>query len=209
MNLVFATLMAGVAMGFFAGFTPGPLSTLVITQTLRYGYREGIKVSAAPLITDLPIIGVCLFALDRFGDFSPAMAVLSFAGAVYLLTLSYKSLRYHEGQLPISETRPESIRQGVLINFLNPHPYIFWVTVGLPYLILAKEEGRAAVFLFFLAFYVFLVGSKLLLALLTGKARAFLTGKGYLYVMRCMSLLLAFFAIMLIKTGLECWLKTV
>ena len=46
----------GVVFGLAAGLMPGPLLALVIQQTLRHGPGEGIKVAAAPLLTDLPIV---------------------------------------------------------------------------------------------------------------------------------------------------------
>ena len=51
-----ALVSAGLVYGLSAGFSPGPLMALVISQTLKHGIREGAKVAVAPLITDLPII---------------------------------------------------------------------------------------------------------------------------------------------------------
>jgi hypothetical protein len=49
------------------------------------------------------------------------------------------------------------------------------------------------------SFYLFLVGSKVVLALVVGKSRAFLTGKGYLYIMRILGVVLTAFAFLLLK----------
>jgi len=49
-------LLTGAALGLSAGLSPGPLLALVIVQTLTYSVREGVKVAAAPLVTDLPIV---------------------------------------------------------------------------------------------------------------------------------------------------------
>ena len=53
----------GTLLGLAAGFSPGPLLVLVISETLRHTIKEGIKVSAAPLLTDIPILLVSLFIL--------------------------------------------------------------------------------------------------------------------------------------------------
>ncbi|MDY6953588.1 MAG: LysE family translocator, partial [Thermodesulfobacteriota bacterium] len=50
------TLAIGIVLGLSAGFAPGPLLALVISQTLRHNAVEGLKVALAPLVTDLPII---------------------------------------------------------------------------------------------------------------------------------------------------------
>jgi threonine/homoserine/homoserine lactone efflux protein len=38
-------LTAGIVLGLSAGFSPGPLTAFVISQALRYGVKEGLKVS--------------------------------------------------------------------------------------------------------------------------------------------------------------------
>ena len=43
-----ALLGSAVVYGLSAGFSPGPLLALVISQTLRYGIREGVKAAWRP-----------------------------------------------------------------------------------------------------------------------------------------------------------------
>lgn len=60
-------LIAGMTLGLYAGFSPGPLLILVISQTLKHGYKEGVKVAFAPIITDVPIILITvLFFINGF-----------------------------------------------------------------------------------------------------------------------------------------------
>jgi len=58
---MFIHLFTGLMLGLTAGVAPGPLLTLVVSQTLRYGVREGIKIAIAPIFTDLPIILAALW----------------------------------------------------------------------------------------------------------------------------------------------------
>ncbi len=67
-----SALLVGAMFGLSAGFAPGPLLTLVVTQTLQYSVREGIRVSMAPLITDVPIILISFFILSRLATFEMA-----------------------------------------------------------------------------------------------------------------------------------------
>ena len=41
---------------------------LVITQTLKHGAREGLKVAMVPLLRDAPIIAASLWILARLGN---------------------------------------------------------------------------------------------------------------------------------------------
>ena len=86
-------ITAGITFGLSAGLTPGPLLTFVITQTLRHGPREGIKVAAVPLITDLPIIALCLLVLSRVAGLDPLLGTLSLAGGLFVFYLAWDSFR--------------------------------------------------------------------------------------------------------------------
>ena len=172
---------------------------LLITQTLRHNTREGIKVAAAPLITDLPIVLLSLFVLIQLEHFNRALALISMAGGLYVLYLSYGCFRMKPFTLGEMKTDPRSLKKGVLVNFLNPNPYLFWLTFGGPFILKLREAGRLAPFAFFFSFYLSLIGSTVFLALIAGKSRTLLNSRAYLFVMRALALSLALFAFLLIK----------
>lgn len=43
-------LVSGCVFGLAGGFSPGPTTTVVVSQTLRFGVLEGIKVAIAPAL---------------------------------------------------------------------------------------------------------------------------------------------------------------
>ena len=75
----------------------------------------------------------------------------------------------------MTASAPTSARQdllhGALINFLNPHPYLFWAAVGAPTVITAWRTQPAGAIAFIAGFYLLLVGSKIVLALLLSRAQ--------------------------------------
>jgi threonine/homoserine/homoserine lactone efflux protein len=89
---------------------------------------------------------------------------------------------------------PRSLRKGIIANFLNPNPYVFWLTVGSPTVIKALDVGWITAALFIAGLYVFLVGSKVLTAVLVGKSRRFLKSRNYIYTVRALGVILFFFA---------------
>ena len=195
--------IAGIILGFTAGMSPGPLLALVISQSLSYGIKEGIKVALAPLITDTPIIiGTFLIGAQIAGD-SPVLGLLSLAGAVYISYLAWESLTIKLLEQSDPARRPHSIKKGVLANFLNPQPYLFWITVGTPLLIKSWAIKPANALLWVVGFYALLVGSKITLAILVGYWRKLLQGKVYLWINRCMGAVLLLFAATLARDGLS------
>ena len=88
--------------------------TLVMAQTLKHGVGEGIKVSLAPLVTDLPIIFVVLLILDRLTHIDLVLGAISLFGAGYLIYLGYESLIF-KGEMPSDQVEaPTMLLEGYI-----------------------------------------------------------------------------------------------
>jgi len=197
------SLIAGIVLGLSSGFSPGPLSTLVISQSLQYGAREGIKVALAPFVTDLPIIVVSVFALSKISDFQTGLGMISLAGGVFLLYLAYSSFRTTKIDVEIDTSSPQSLGKGTIVNFFSPSPYLFWLTVGAPNVIAAWTQSPLIAVAFLASFYTCLIGGKICLALIAAKSRALLSGNAYGYVMRFLGASLLVFAFLLFRDGIN------
>ncbi len=196
-------LSAGIVTGLSAGVSPGPLFALVVSQSVRHGTREGVKVALVPLLTDIPIILASTFLLTRFGDFRPALGIASIAGALFLLFLSAESFRSGPPDSAIGGDEPHSIRKGVLVNILSPHPYLFWTTVGAPMILKGWVESAWSPVAFVAGFFACLVGSKVALATIAGRSGRLICGRGYRWLMRVLGIGLALFALLLLKEGMR------
>ena len=196
-------LTMGVLLGFSAGLTPGPLLTLVVSETLSYNIRAGIKVAVAPLITDLPIIIVAVLILSRLSGSQGILGAISLIGGVLVLTMGIHGMKTKGLAMDISKAAPRSLTKGILVNALSPHPYIFWLSVGGPAMTKAVDRHILAPAAFLLGFYLLMVGSKMVLAVLAGKSKAVLMGRGYVLTMRCLGFLLCVLAVFLFKDSIR------
>ncbi len=195
-----AFLLSGILLGLSGGLAPGPLLTLVASETLRHGARAGIRVALAPLLTDLPIILATVLLLRPLTDQTVPLALIHFGGGLYLAWLGLGGVRFRGAELESTDP-PGSLRRGVIANFLNPSPYLFWLAVGAPTVLAAWREGWLAAAVFIVAFYVLLVGSKVLLAVALGRARRLLRSGGYIFLMRGLGLLLLAYALLFLRAG--------
>jgi len=196
-------LTIGIILGLSAGFTPGPLLTLVVSETLEHGIKAGIKVSIAPIITDLPIIIITIYVFSQLSNFNNILGVVSLVGGCFVLFLAYESLSSKTKETNFEEEIPKSLAKGILANVLSPYPYLFWLSVGAPIMTKAQDLNRLAPLAFILAFYVFLLGSKILLAILVGKSKSFLSSDVYIYIKRFLGLVLCVLAFGLFIDGLK------
>lgn len=198
-----AFLVSGLVLGLSAGLSPGPMLTLVIFQTLKHGIKEGVKVALAPLLTDAPIVIVSLFLLARMSNMKLVLGLVSMLGAIYLFYLAYESIRFKGAGLNNEAVKPQSIKKGVMVNFLNPNPYMFWISIGGPLVIKASQAHVAASFIFIVPFYVALVGSKCMVALISGNSRGFLKSRHYVLTIRALGCALVVFGILFLRDSLK------
>ena len=197
-------LATGMILGLAAGFAPGPLLALILAQWIRFGTREGLKVSAAPLLTDLPIVALATaLVAAAAGTAGGILGAISLAGAVFVAYLGVESIRTTGVQAGRPDEVPRSWARGALVNVLSPHPYLFWITVGAPTLIRAWREGPVAAAAFLAGFYACLVGAKMLVAVVAGRSGGRLRGGAYRAVMVVLGALLLVFAVRLAAEGLR------
>jgi threonine/homoserine/homoserine lactone efflux protein len=196
-------LASGILLGLSAGLAPGPMLALVLAQTLRHGSREGCKVALTPLVTDPPIILVTLVLASKLAELRPLLGIVSLAGAVFVLYLAWESFWPVRQDAGTPAERPRSWLKGIVTNLLNPHPWLFWLTVGAAILAKAMTQSWMVAGAFLFGFYVLLVRSKVLVALLAGRSRNLLAGRPYRVAMRVLAVMLAAFAILLFREGLK------
>jgi len=193
----------GTILGLSAGLSPGPLFTLVISETLRYGVKAGIRVSLAPVITDLPIILLCFFLLIKLSHIKPILGSISISGGFLLFYLGYENIRFLKAEENSSSPPSKSLKKGIFVNAMSPHPYLFWLSVGSPIMIRAMKHNGSSMAIFLISFYLMLIGSKICLAVATEKSRTFMSSRIFIYVIRFLGGLLLGFGIILIKNGLD------
>jgi threonine/homoserine/homoserine lactone efflux protein len=183
----------GLSMGLSAGVSPGPLLALVVTASLRSGLSGGLRVALAPMITDVPIIALAVLFAGYLS--SEALRWVGTVGAVVVVWLAIETLRAaRHAELPdVAAERADPKRElwrGVVVNALNPHPYLFWGTIGAPALVTSWRGSPWYALAFVLPFYALLLGSKILVAWLVSRQAGGLSLAWYRRVLVVCGLLL-------------------
>ena len=208
-----AALLLGISYGFASGISPGPLLGVVITQTLKHGWRGGSLIALAPLLSDLPIVLLAIVLVSRLPH--SAFGWLGIIGGLFVIYLGVETIygvwkQHNEKQKEIGVISSERASTTVLLvravttNALNPHPYIFWGTVGAQLLIrTAQQSGISGAALFLIGFYGLLVGSKLMLAFVVSRSRSWLQGRTYRVILIGSGILLIGLGVLLISEGVQ------
>jgi threonine/homoserine/homoserine lactone efflux protein len=196
-------LIYGILLGLFAASSPGPLFILMLSETLRYGKREGIKIAVSPLITDIPIFLFVFLVLSNLMQYDFIVSLISLFGAFYLIYLGIENLKIKNSKFEVELTSDTALRKGVITNFLNPSPYLFWLTIGGPTIIKSLEINFLLTILFVIGFYLFFIGLNLLIVLIFERSKPFIKSSFYIYTVKALGIALLFFALLFIRDGLK------
>jgi threonine/homoserine/homoserine lactone efflux protein len=165
-------LFQGIGYGLAAASQPGPFQTYLISQTLTRGWKRTLPAALAPLVSDGPIILLCLLLLSQVPVW--LQRGLHLAGGLFILYLAYaafKSWRNFDPQKTQVESSPAtSVLQAALMNALNPNPYIFWTLVTGPILLAGWRETPINGIGFLAGFYTTMVLSLAVIILVFGTA---------------------------------------
>lgn len=165
-------ILQGIGYGFAAAVQPGPFQTYLISQTLTRGWKRTLPAALAPLVSDGPIITLCLLVLSQVPLwFQRFLYIAGGSFILYLAYSAYRSWRDFASNLPTTETGiQQSVLKAALMNALSPGPYIYWSLVTGPILLRGWRETPVNGIGFLAGFYLMIVSSLIAIILVFGTA---------------------------------------
>jgi threonine/homoserine/homoserine lactone efflux protein len=134
---------------------PGPLLAITISETARRGFWAGPQLILGHAILELALIAALVAGLSKFIENELVMTVVSLLGGVILLGMGFLTVRrgWHKTAIPIATSRMKRgrtlILSGILGSVSNPYWLIWWITLGITYLLWSLNLGIAGVASFF------------------------------------------------------------
>lgn len=195
-------LWTGIFLGMQGGLSPGPISTLIVKESLLHGRRAGMKIALVPLLTDLPIVALVIPLLYFLTSGAESLVgMFSMIGAMILCYLGYESLtvtqrQYEEGKVP-----KVSLAKAIAANFFNPNLYIYWFGLCGPICVSALKNGIGTMFLFLVAFYTSITLTKITIALAVGNVRHSINLTMIIWINRFLGLAMFVFAVLFFLQG--------
>ena len=166
-------LILGLTFGFAAAVQPGPLQTFLISRTLQQGWRHTLPAACAPLVSDIPVVILVLLILSSLPVWMEQ--VLHLAGGFFVLYLAWGAFRsfknYAFNQEAILQSARQNFFKAVIVNLLNPNPYISWSLVLGPLVMKGWRESHCNGIGMVAGFYVSMILTTAGIILLFGAIR--------------------------------------
>jgi len=144
----------GLTYSFACVVQPGPFQAYLFSQSITNGWKKTLPLVFAPLISDLPVIFLVLFVLTTVPPI--ALMLLQCLGGVFLLYLGYKAYKSFQSLNTNDKQETQSygnIFSAVLVNLINPNPYLGWSLVMGPMLIKGWTASPANGIILITVFY--------------------------------------------------------
>ena len=209
-NSLVAVFIFAFAVGFGAVITPGPVSTAIVSQSPRNGWKVGPLVSTGHSIMELILTLLIALGLSTLLARPGIQTVIALVGGALLLWMGGSMLlgaargKIHLPGLSSSVetmTRRQMLVLGLVTTVTNPFWYAWWVTVAAGYLVQARALGAGAVAAFYLGHISADYSWNTALSTLLGSGRRWISDGLYRAIIGACGLFLIYLGVVFLMKG--------
>jgi len=151
-------ILAGVPVSSFVvalsgALMPGPLLTITVGEATRRGFWAGPLIILGHGLLELTLVLLLLAGLGTILNKPLVLGTVGLVGGVVLLWMGLGLLRASRtSRLQFEAGKTTGLHpvwSGFFMSLANPYWLIWWLTIGLMYVIYAANFGFLGVFLFF------------------------------------------------------------
>ena len=135
---------------------PGSLLAYNISATATYGFWAGPLLVLGHAILELTLISALVLGLHQFLDNDILSGYIGLIGGIVLIIMGFMmSIKgWQKPTIPLSASsnlvkNKRLIISGVVLSLSNPYWFIWWVTIGMTYLLWSLQLGIMGVAFFF------------------------------------------------------------
>ena len=146
-------------IGFTGAMMPGPVTTLIVTETARRGFIAGPLITLGHSLLELAMVVALVFGLGDLLKQNAVAGTIGLLGGLFLLWMGFGIVKSAwQGKVSFDTTQRDDATRatgnpiigGVLTSIANPYWILWWATVGAASLITFRAFGVAGI----IAFYV-------------------------------------------------------
>ncbi|MGI6401566.1 MAG: LysE family translocator [Thermoguttaceae bacterium] len=190
----------GVLFGFQDSISPGPLQTLIISESLSHGMRSSWRAAIVPTVSDPVALAVAIFFVSRASD--AFLAAIAIFGAAILCRIAWSELTTTDKDFGF-QTRPRlSFMTIWFTNIFNPNLWIFSFTINAIQINhYNKNFGLGVAALYFTTFLVVMCATNLTIAFIISRNRHAVNVKWRVAINRILSVFLLLVAFRFLYMG--------
>lgn len=211
-NSFIAVYLFSFSMAIGAVLSPGPVTTAIISQSPRLGWKTGLLISIGHAITEfLMVVFITLGLAGVLGSPGIQTTIAILGGLLLLYMGSSMILDALKGKIKLPEdtatvekySYTRLLTLGVATSVSNPFWYAWWMTAAAVYLLEAKAVGWIIVAGFYFGHISADFAWNLLLSSVIGSGRKFINNKTYAALISICALFLIYLAVKFLMSGYQ------
>ena len=152
---LFSLFSIGFIIGLTGAMAPGPLLTITIGSSAKQGGIVGPLVVLGHGILELALLALIVFGVANFLNNQMIFSGIAFLGGLVLVYMGYNIIRGLKNyNLSVSDSGKKAgmhpVITGIIVSISNPYWFIWWITIGMGYVMFARNLGMAGILAFFI-----------------------------------------------------------
>jgi len=162
---------------------PGPLLTYTVAESARRGFWVGPIIMLGHGCLELGLVILLLLGIGAIINQPVVMGVVGLSGAIILWWLGYGLISSaRQAKLNLTSGDAQALPPfwaGIVMSLANPYWLIWWVTLGLGYVLFAYKYGLWGVVFFFLGHFMADLVWYSLVAMAVAQGKQFISDRAY------------------------------
>lgn len=186
---------------------PGPLLTITISESARRGIMTGPLLIVGHGVLELALVIALLLGLAPLLQRQEVFAIFAVGGSAVLLWMAFGMLRALPSLTLNGDIQPSSNRNlvitGALLSLANPYWIIWWVSIGVGYILHSLHFGKWGVFYFFSGHIMADLLWYSIISVALWKGKSLLNDRIYRFLTGTCAIFLVIFACLFAYSGIQ------
>jgi threonine/homoserine/homoserine lactone efflux protein len=201
---LFMIAFSSFVIALSGALVPGPLFSITIAESAKRGAIAGPLIIIGHGMLELTLVILIILGITPFLSSPSVKMIISIVGGLVLIFMGYGLIRDARGaKLIIAEGDGRKgihpVFSGIIGSISNPYWSIWWVTIGMSYLVSSIKFGWLGVAVFFVGHIMADLGWYSLISLAIAKGRKGIGDRGYRFLLYCCGTFLVFFGLWFLK----------
>ncbi len=199
MDSLVGIFLSSFAIAFSGAIVPGPVLTVTVSETAKRGFFAGPLIVCGHGILEALLIVLVVMGLSDIMKNEVFLGSVGIFGGAFLLWLSlhmFWSLGEIKGEFTGGTTTwGGPVVAGILTSVANPYWIIWWITVGLSYVVISMKFGLLGLTVFFVGHILADLMWYSFISFLVSRGKRYLSAGIYKIITGVCALLLVFFGV--------------
>lgn len=204
-----AVFINSFLIGFSGAMMPGPVLTVGIAETPRYGWKTGPVITIGHAIAEVAVVLLLALGVAAIADHPIIVRTIAVVGGIALLLMAammtYDALKgriVYDTESTVRKADMKLAGKGITTSLSNPYWFVWWATVGLALLVQAQELGWVGPLVFYVGHILSDFVWYTFVTVLVWKGRKLIVGRGMKILIVACSLFLFFLGGSFIYNGI-------